>query len=256
MPEYATRFSVEGKRALVTGASKGLGAEIAIVLADAGADVAIVGRDRSGLEATRQAVTSKGRRCVVIEADLSTVQGPRAAAKQALDFFETVDILVNNAGIFHRQSLLEATVEQWDETQAVNLRAPLLLAQSMVPGMIKQRSGKIINVSSVASVMGFDGHGAYSASKGGMNILTRVMAAEWGPFNIQSNVVAPAIVLTDMARKVWGDEAKSAPVKARMPVRRFGEPIEIADLVLYLASPASDFVCGQVMLIDGGLSAV
>jgi NAD(P)-dependent dehydrogenase (short-subunit alcohol dehydrogenase family) len=256
MSEYAARFSVEGKRALVTGASKGLGAEIATVLADAGADVAIVGRDREGLEVTRLAVTSKDRRCVVIEADLSTVEGPRVAGAQALDFFETVDILVNNAGIFHRQSLLETSVENWDETQAVNLRAPLLLAQAVVPGMIKQRSGKIINVSTVASVVGCDGHAAYSASKGGMNILTRVMAAEWGPFNIQSNVVAPAIVLTDMAKKAWSDEAKSAPVKARIPVRRFGEPVEIADLVLYLASPASDFICGQVMLIDGGYSAV
>jgi NAD(P)-dependent dehydrogenase (short-subunit alcohol dehydrogenase family) len=256
MSDYISRFSVEGKRALVTGASKGIGEEIAIVLADAGADIGIVGRDVAGLEATRQAVVKKGRRCVVIEADLVTADGVRSASAQALEFFGTVDILVNNAGIFHRQPILETTVENWDETLAVNLRAPFLMAQAVAPGMIKQRSGKIINVSSLASLVGCEGHAAYSASKGGMNILTSVMATEWGPYNIQTNAIAPAIVMTDMAKKVWADEVKSAPMKARTPLRRFGEPIEIADLVLYLASPASNFICGEVVVIDGGYSAV
>jgi NAD(P)-dependent dehydrogenase (short-subunit alcohol dehydrogenase family) len=256
MPEYTCRFNVEGKRALVTGASKGLGAEIAAVLADAGADVAIVGRDAKGLEATRQAVVGKGRRCVAIQADLGTVDGPRKAGAKALEFFGTVDILVNNAGVFYRQPLLETTVENWDETQAVNLRAPFLLAQAVVPSMIAQRRGKIINISTVASVVGCEGHAAYSASKGGMNSLTQVMAAEWGPLGIQTNAIAPCVVLTDMAKAAWSDEAKAGPVKARMPVRRFGEPVEIADLVLFLASAASDFICGDVILIDGGYSAV
>jgi NAD(P)-dependent dehydrogenase (short-subunit alcohol dehydrogenase family) len=223
MSDYASRFNVQGKRALVTGASRGIGAEIATLLADAGADVGIVGRDVGGLEATRQAIASKGRRCVVIQADLRTVEGPRIAGAQALEFFGTVDILVNNAGVFHRQSLLETTVEQWEETQAVDLRAPFLLAQVIVPGMIKQHSGKVINVSSLASVVGCEGHAGYS---------------------------------TDMGKQVWSDEAKSAPVKARIPLQRFGTPIEIAELVLYLASPASDFICGQVVRIDGGYSAV
>ena len=256
MSDYAKRFSVEGKRALVTGASKGIGAEIAIVMADAGADVAIVGRDAVGLEATKQTIVGKGRRCVVIEADLQHAEGPRTVGSKALDFFGTVNILVNNAGIFHRQSILETTAQRWDETQAVNLRAPFLLAQTVVPEMIRQRSGKIINISSLASLVGVEGHAAYSASKGGLNLLTQVMAAEWGQFNIQTNAIAPAIILTDMGKKVWGDEAKSAPVKARIPLHRFGEPIEIADLVLYLASSASDYICGQVIAIDGGYSAV
>ena len=256
MSDYVKRFSVEGKRALVTGASRGIGAEIAAVLADAGADVAIVGRDAEGLAATRKAVLDKRRRCAAIQADLSTIDGPRKAGIRALEFFGTVDILVNNAGIFYRQSILETTAEQWDETQATNLRAPFLLAQAVIPGMIKQKRGTIINVSSVASIAGCEGHAAYSASKAGMNIVTQVMAAEWGPFNIQANAIAPAIVLTDMGRKVWSDEAKSAPVKARIPLHRFGEQVEVADLVLYLASPASDFICGQVVVIDGGYSAV
>ena len=256
MTDRIERFSLNGKRALVTGGSKGIGAEIATVLADAGADVAIVGREVKWLDATRQAIEGSGRRCLVIPADLRTVDGPRAAARAALEFFGTVDVLVNNAGVFHVQSLLETTLENWEETQAVNVRAPFLLAQAVAPGMIAQRYGKIINISSLASVVGCDGHAAYSASKGGMNMLTRVMAAEWGPFNIQTNAVAPTVVLTDMGKEAWGDERKSAPVKARIPLRRFGEPREIADLVLFLASPASDFICGQIMLIDGGYSAV
>jgi len=256
MSDYASRFSVQGKRALVTGASKGIGAEIAAVLADAGADLAIVGRDMPGLAETRRAVVAKGRKCLLIQADLQTVDGARLAGKKALEAFGTIDILVNNAGVFHRQSILETTVEQWDEIQAINLRAPFLLSQAVAPGMIQQRSGKIINISSLASEVGCEGHAAYSASKGGMNLLTQVMAVEWGPHNIQTNAIAPGIVLTDMGRKVWGDEAKSAPVKARTPLRRFGEQIEVADLVLYLASPASDFMCGQVVLLDGGYSAV
>jgi 2-deoxy-D-gluconate 3-dehydrogenase len=131
-----------------------------------------------------------------------------------------------------------------------------LLVQLVAPGMMAQRRGKIINVSSLAAQVGCEGHAAYSSSKGGLNMLTRVMAAEWGPFNIQTNSVAPTVVLTDMGKKVWGAEEKSAPVKARIPLHRFGTPLEIADLVLFLASPASDFICGQVVFIDGGYSAV
>jgi 2-deoxy-D-gluconate 3-dehydrogenase len=256
MSDLAARFGVRGKKALVSGGSKGIGAEIAIVLAEAGADVGIIGRDAHGLEAARQTIVRKGRRCVAIQADLQTVAGSRKAGEKALEFFGTVDILVNNAGVFPRQSILETTTQQWDETQAVNLRAPFLLAQAVAPGMIEQRRGKIINISSLASLVGCEGHAAYSASKGGLNLLTQVMAAEWGPFNIQTNAIAPAIVLTDMAKVAWGDEAKSAPVKARIPLHRFGEPIEVADLVLYLASSASDYICGLVIPIDGGYSAV
>jgi NAD(P)-dependent dehydrogenase (short-subunit alcohol dehydrogenase family) len=256
MPEHISRFNLQGKKALVTGASRGIGAQIATLFADAGADVGIVGRDEQGLEATRQAVTGKGRRCLTIRADLRTAEGARTAGARALDFFGTVDVLVNNAGVIHIERLLEITVEHWEETQAVNLRAPLLMAQVVVPQMIRQRRGKVINVSSLAGVVGCEGHAGYSASKGGLNMLTRVMAAEWGKFNIQTNAVAPAVVLTDMGKKVWGAEEKSAPVKARIPLHRFGTPQEIAELVLFLASPASDFICGQVILIDGGYSAV
>ena len=114
----------------------------------------------------------------------------------------------------------------------------------------------MINLSSLAGVLAPEGHGAYSASKAGLNLLTQAMAAEWGRFNIQANAVAPTVILTAMGRQVWGDPHKGDPMKARIPLRRFGEPAEVADLVLFLASPASDFICGQVIRLDGGLSAV
>jgi 2-deoxy-D-gluconate 3-dehydrogenase len=256
MPDYTTRFSLANQRALVTGASRGLGAEIAAVFADAGADLVITGRDVAGLEATRQVVVSKGRRCLSVAADLATVEGPRLAGSRALEFFGTVDILVNNAGLVFVEDLLDTTLEHWEETQRVNLRAPFLLAQTVVPKMIDQGRGKVINISSLAGELAPLGHAAYSASKAGLNLLTQTMAAEWGRFNIQANAVAPTVILTEMGQQVWGDPTKGNPMKARIPAGRFGEPIEVADLVLFLASSASNFIGGQVIRLDGGFSAV
>ena len=250
------RFAVRGKRVLVTGGSKGIGAEAAIVLAQAGADVAIAGRDREGLHATAAQVEAAGRRCVMIEADMRTAEGPLHAAQAALDAFGTVDILVNNAGIARIAPILESPLADWEETIAVNLRAPYLLAQALAPQMIAQSGGKIINVSSQAGVVAIEGHAAYAASKGGLNMLTKVMALEWGGHNIQVNAVAPTVILTPMGTQVWGDPAKAAPMLAKIPLRRFGQPVEVADLILFLASSASDLITGETILIDGGYTAI
>jgi glycerol dehydrogenase len=256
MQDPLQRFRVEGKRALVTGGSKGIGAEAALVLAQAGADVAIVGRDRAGLQETEALIRPTGRRCLIIEGDMSTVDGPRHAAQQALDAFGTVDILVNNAGISRLDPLQTLSVEKWDETMAVNLRAPYLLAQALVGKMMEQNAGKIINVSSQAGIAALEVHGAYCASKGGLNMLTKVMALEWGLHNIQVNAVCPTVILTPMGAKVWGDPAKAAPMLAKIPLGRFGKPVEVADLILFLASSASDLITGEAILIDGGYTAV
>jgi 2-deoxy-D-gluconate 3-dehydrogenase len=256
MEGIARRFSVEGKTALITGGSKGIGAVAARVLAEAGADVAIVGRDSAGLAATAATIADVGRECLSIEADLCTVEGPRAAGEAALDHFGTVDILVNNAGIARIYGLLDMSVEDWDETQAVNLRAPFVLAQALAPRMIAQRSGKIINIASQAGVVAIDGHAAYAASKGGLIMLTKVMASEWGPHNVQSNAIAPTVILTPMGEQVWGEPAKREPMIAKIPLRRFGQPVEVADLILFLASGASDLICGETIMIDGGYTVV
>jgi NAD(P)-dependent dehydrogenase (short-subunit alcohol dehydrogenase family) len=256
MADWQKRFSLEGKRALVTGATKGIGFETCKVLADAGADIAAVGRDKAGLADVAAAVTSVGRRCIAIAADMATVDGPVTAAKEALAAFGTIDILVNNAGIALIDPLLDAKVADWDMTMAVNLRAPFLLAREIVPGMIARKRGKIVNVSSQAGVVGLEAHGAYCASKGGLNMLTKVMTVEWARHNIQINSVCPTVILTPMGEKVWGEPSKGDPMLAKIPANRFGKPVEVADMILYLASSASDLVCGQDMLIDGGYTAI
>ncbi len=256
MLNYIDRFSVKGKRALVTGGSKGIGVEVADLFAQAGADVAIVGRDRAGLQETASRVKATGRDCLIIEADLGKVEECEKAAAAALKHFGTVDILVNNAGIARIEKIIEASVQDWDDTLNVNLRAPFLLTKLLAPAMIAQKSGKIVNVSSQAGLIAIEGHGAYAASKGGMNMLTKVMAAELSPHNIQCNAVAPTIILTPMAVQVWSDPVKSNPMLAKTPLGRFGQPIEVADLILFLASPASDLITGETIAIDGGFTAM
>ncbi len=256
MSNYIDRFSVKGKRALVTGGSKGIGVEVADLLAQAGADVAIVGRDRAGLQETANRVKATGRDCLIIEADLGKVEECEKAAAAALKHFGTIDILVNNAGIARIEKIIEASVQDWDDTLNVNLRAPFLLTKLLAPAMIAQKSGKIVNVSSQAGLIAIEGHGAYAASKGGMNMLTKVMAAELSPHNIQCNAVAPTIILTPMAVQVWSDPIKSNPMLAKTPLGRFGQPIEVADLILFLASPASDLITGETIAIDGGFTAM
>jgi 2-deoxy-D-gluconate 3-dehydrogenase len=178
------------------------------------------------------------------------------AGREALAHFGTVDILVNNAGISRLGMVLDLSVEAWDETQAVNMRAPFLLTQAVAQGMVAQRSGKIINISSVAAATALPEHAAYCTSKGGLNMLTKVTAVELGPYNIQCNAVCPTVILTPMGIRVWGDAAKSEPMLAKIPLGRFGAPQEVADLVLYLAAPASEMITGQAIFMDGGFTAL
>jgi NAD(P)-dependent dehydrogenase (short-subunit alcohol dehydrogenase family) len=255
MAQWTERHALTGRRALVTGATKGIGFETCKVLADAGADIAAVGRDAAGLREVKDAVEKLGRRCVAINADLSTVEGPRQAAAEALAAFGTIDILVNNAGVAKLSSIIDTSIEDWEWVNAVNLRAPFLLAQALVPQMIKQKMGKVINISSQSGVVALQDHGAYGASKGGLNMLTRVMTIEWAKHNIQCNTVCPTVILTPMGEMVWGDPARGDPMKARIPAGRFGKTVEVADLILFLASSASDLINGQDLLIDGGFTA-
>jgi NAD(P)-dependent dehydrogenase (short-subunit alcohol dehydrogenase family) len=255
MSSWVERHGLKGKRALVTGATKGIGFETCKVLADAGADIVAVGRDTAGLADVKKAIESCGRRCVAIAADMASLEGPKHVATEALKAFGTIDILVNNAGIARNAPLVDITMAQWDETMAVNLRAPFLLAQALVPQMIKQNMGKIINISSQSGIMALADHGAYGASKGGLNMLTKVMTIEWAKHNIQSNTVCPTVILTPMGEMVWGKPEKGDPMKAKIPLGRFGKTIEIADMILFLASSASDLVTGQDILVDGGFTA-
>ncbi len=196
--------------------------------------------------------------CLVIEADLATTAGARSAGETALNRAPRWDILVNSAGVVTSRPLLEIDPDSWDMTLGVNLRSGLALAQMVVPAMIDQRSGKVVNVSSLGAFLGTPGLGAYAASKAALNQLTRTMAVEWGPFNVQANAVCPTIILTDMAHDVWDVPERAAERREkekRIPLRRFGEPDEVAELVAFLASPAADYINGVSIPVDGGLLA-
>jgi len=225
-------------------------------LADAGADIVAVARDVEGLSAVQEIVESTGRQCLTVQADLATVEGSHDASREALAQFGVIDILVNNAGIAMPDSILSTQVADWDRIMAVNLRAPFLLAQALAPKMIEQQRGKIINISSQTGIIALDDHCAYAASKNGLNALTKSITCEWAKHNIQCNAVCPTVILTPMGEQVWGEPAKGDPMKAKIPAGRFGQPTEVADLVLYLASAASDMVNGDTIMLDGGYTAV
>lgn len=254
-PAWIQRFSLEGKVALVTGGTSGIGFVAAKVLADAGADIVAAGTPNHTHEDVVGEVTALGRRAVVLTADLAKPDEPGRLAREALAAFGRIDILVNNAGIARNAPLLEATIADWDTTMAVNLRAPFLLAQALVPQMIARGAGKIINISSQAGVIALLDHGAYVASKAGLNALTKVMTLEWAGHNIQSNAICPTVVLTPMGKRVWGEPEKGGPMLAKIPLGRFGEPIEVADAILFLASAASDLITGETLMLDGGYTA-
>lgn len=253
---WTDRFSLHGKVALITGATSGIGFEAAKVLADAGADIVGVGGLGGDQQDVAAAVRALGRRCEAFNLDLATTSGPSAAARLGLEAFGRVDILVNNAGIARIEPLLEMTLDNWEAQFALNLRAPQLLAMALAPQMIARRAGKVINISSQAGVIALDGHGAYCASKAGLNLLTKVMALEWGKHNIQANAICPTVILTPLGEKVWGQPEKGGPMLAKIPLGRFGQPIEVADAILYLASPAADLITGETLMLDGGYTAV
>jgi NAD(P)-dependent dehydrogenase (short-subunit alcohol dehydrogenase family) len=255
MMGWKDRFSLAGKLAMVTGASKGIGAEICAVFAEAGADIVAVARDADGLAAVAARVAANGRRCMTITADMATPDGPVNAAQQALAW-GTVDILVNSAGIARIAPATALTLQDWDETMAVNVRAPFLLAQALAPAMIAKGGGKIIMISSQTGVIALDDHAAYATSKGALNALTKSLCAEWARHNVQVNAICPTVILTPMGVQVWSDPAKSAPMIAATPARRFGEPVEVADMALYLASPASGLVNGALMMVEGGYTSL
>jgi len=248
---WTDRFSIAGKTALVTGASSGIGAEIATVFTEAGARV--IGTGRSG---ERLADTRSRSGCDTIAADISTSSGCEALVGQALRMARRIDILVNCAGVALVGPVLDCSADDWDRTMAVNLRAPFLLAKGVAPGMIGAGAGKIVNVSSQTGVIALADHAAYASSKGGLNALTKSLMVELAPHNIQVNAICPTVVMTEMGRKIWTPPEKSGPMIAATPSGRFGEPVEIADMALYLASPASDMVNGALMMIEGGYSSV
>jgi NAD(P)-dependent dehydrogenase (short-subunit alcohol dehydrogenase family) len=253
---WADRFSLQGRKALVTGASKGIGAEICAVFAEAGADIVALGRDKDGLAATAATVRAHGGRCLTLTAEMESPTEPVLACERALAEWGTIDILVNSAGLANVAPALEFSTADWDQMMAVNLRAPFLTARTLAPAMIAQRWGKIIMISSQTGVIALDDHAAYASSKGGLNALTKSLCAEWARHNVQVNAICPTVVMTPMGKKVWGKPEKGDPFRNATPARRFAEPVEVADAALYLASPASGMVNGALLMVEGGFTSV
>ncbi len=253
---WQDRFSLTGRKALVTGASKGIGAEIAAVVAEAGADIVALGRDEADLAATAEAVRAHGRRCLTLVAEMESPTEPVLACERALKDWGTIDILVNSAGMANVAPAVDFSTQDWDRMMAVNLRAPFLTARTLAPAMIAQRRGKVINISSQTGVIALDDHAAYAASKGGLNALTKSLCAEWARHNVQVNAICPTVVMTPMGRQVWGRPEKGDPFRDATPARRFAEPVEIADAALYLASEASAMVNGALLMVEGGFTSV
>jgi len=245
-------MSFDNRVVLITGAAVGIGRETACAFAREKAFV-IVNYSKSEDEAaeTMAQVRALGGDGMLARADVSS----EADVKLMFDSVGPVRG-GNNAAVALIAPLLRLSVEDWDTTMAVNLRAPFLIARELAPQMIARKAGKIINVSSQAGIIAVDDHGAYSSSKGGLNMLPKAMTVEWAKHNIQINSVCPTVILTPMGEKNWGSPEKSGPMLAKIPAGCFGKPVEVADMILYLASSASDLVCGQDILIDGGYTAL
>jgi NAD(P)-dependent dehydrogenase (short-subunit alcohol dehydrogenase family) len=237
----------DGQRAVVTGAGKGIGREISLLLASLGARVVALSRSQDDLASLAKQIP-----CEAVVVDLADAGAARRAAERA----GPVDLLVNNAGISVPQSFLETSAEAFDRTMAVNVRAALVVSQVVARGMIeRKRGGAIVNVSSQASMVGLRDHAAYCASKGALDQLTRVMALELGPHNVRVNAVNPTVTLTPMGQMAWGDPAKSGPMLAKIPLGRFAKPLDVARAVAYLLSDQADLIHGATLPIDGGFLA-
>jgi NAD(P)-dependent dehydrogenase (short-subunit alcohol dehydrogenase family) len=245
---------LDGKRALITGATKGIGADIARTFAAAGAALILSGRDESELAAARSSLTDEfGIEIETVAVDLALPDGPDRLAGLAVAAFGGLDILVNNAGVSHPAPVIATDPDLFDATIAVNLRAPALLASAVGKSMVEQGTGgSIITVASAAALAPLADHYAYCASKAGLVMATKVLARELGAHGIRANSVCPTVVLTEMGQRVWGEEAKAAPMLARIPLGRFAIPREVSDTVLWLASDAASMISGVDVPVDGG----
>ncbi|HEY0935395.1 MAG TPA: SDR family oxidoreductase [Trebonia sp.] len=251
----AELFSLEGRVALVTGGSSGIGQAMASALALAGARVVIVARDPARLSAAGQSLRDAGGAVAWVSADLSDRAGVRRAASAAAAAFGEPDILVNCAGVNLRPPLESLPQEHWDLMLAVNLTAPFLLGQRFGPAMAARGWGRIVNVTSQQALRAFGHSGGYGASKGGLASLTRSQSEAWAASGVCVNSVCPGFVATPLTAEVSADPVRSAALAARTHRGRNGEPSDFAGVAVFLASAASDYVTGQTVYVDGGFSA-
>jgi NAD(P)-dependent dehydrogenase (short-subunit alcohol dehydrogenase family) len=253
------QFRLDGRVALVTGASRGLGKAMALALAGAGATVALAGRDAATLHPVAEEIREAlGTPALAVPLDLADLDAHSRAIEAVLREFGHIDILVNNAGINIRKDTLQYTPADWDAVLDTNLKGAFFLTQAVGKHMISRGGGKVLNISSMTAFLGLPTVPAYTASKAALQQLTRLLAVEWADHNIQVNAIAPGWILTDLTAPL-----KEAPhlqpryqwVLSRTPAGRFGNPEELAGAAVFLCSPAADFITGQVLAVDGGILA-
>lgn len=247
-------FDLSGRIALVTGASRGLGRGFALTLARAGADVAITSRTRTSLDATVAEVEALGRRAYPVELDVRDPHSIRSAVTAAETHFGRIDILVNNAGCNVRKPAFDVAWEDWNLVVETNLRGPFFVAQAVARGMVVRGAGRIINIGSVTSVAGYAGLGPYCASRGGIRQLTMSLAADWGPQGVTVNCLAPGWFKTAQNAVMYEDESWVQYLTDKIPLRRPGAKGDLDGALIFLASDASAYVTGQLLLVDGGIS--
>jgi len=242
--------------AIVTGAGQGIGRAIALTLAIEGATVVVNDIDPEKAEKVAEEVGAQGGQALPVQADVSKAKDVEILVKKTLDSYKRVDILVNNAGVAKMTRLLELTEAEWDRTMNINIKGQFLCSKAVIAHMIKQKKGKIINIASLSAHIGAPGLAAYGASKGGVVQLTKALAVEVGKYNIMVNAVSPGLTMTDLIKSAVKDRPDFIEGMDRIPLRRAAEPEDIANVVLFLASSESDYITGQVIIVDGGLMAI
>jgi NAD(P)-dependent dehydrogenase (short-subunit alcohol dehydrogenase family) len=247
-------FDLTGKVAIVTGASRGLGQTFARALARAGADLVITSRTLDSLKLFQKEVESMGRRALPLELDVRSEESIRRMVGAAASAYPRLDILVNNAGCNVRKRAVDVTWDDWNLVLDTNLRGAFFVAQSVARQMIPHGRGRIINIGSLTSVMGYAGLGPYGASRGGVRQLTMSLADDWGPHGITVNCLAPGWFRTDQNTVMYDDPEWVAYLVDRIPVRRPGRPSDLEGPIVFLASDASEYITGQTLLVDGGMS--
>ena len=245
-------FDLTGKVMLITGAGKGIGHGIAIAAAQMGADVLLNSRTRSDLEKVAEEIRAAGGKAEPVIFDVSKMDEIARGAQEAIDVWGRIDVLVNNAGTNRPKPALEVTEEDWDAIHDLNLKGLFFLTQTLVKPMIERKSGKIVNISSTMGLVGGPLRTAYSASKGGVVLLTKGLAVEWAPYNVTVNAVSPAFTRTPLADVLLQRKDFYEDVVRRIPMGRVGEVDEVVGAVLFLASEAANWITGQTIAVDGG----
>lgn len=248
-------FSLNGQIALITGASRGIGHDVALAMANAGARVAVGARDMEALNSLVRKIEEEGGQALALELDMRDINNIQQVVEQTVSHFGRIDILVNNAGVGANHDAVDVTEADWDDLMDVNLKGLFFMCQAAGKQMLKRQYGRIINMSSQAGQVGILRHAVYCASKGGVNQLTRVLALEWAKDGLTVNAVAPTFIRTPGTAERLDTPEFAADVLSRLPIGRVGDTMDVAAAVIYLASPAADLVNGTILLVDGGWTA-